>query len=308
MIDSRKTGAYISRLRREKDWTQLELAERLHVTPQAVSRWETGESFPDISLLAQISLIFRVSVDDLLQGEPSPQLQGRQKATTGDIISELAQGRPESVARMVLEDKADLNSLLDAGPLTRPSTMDKVIKNMSGFKFSFEQIVWLAPFVGEDILSSLVDEIVDAKMDHNLLGNLAPFLSKETLDRLVERVIDGEIDAKFLTDIAPFLKRETLDRLADQIKDGTLEKSYLVGLAPFLSSAALNKLVFETKNEELDMALIESIAPFLSKETLDRLVDRVANGRMEPHSLVSLAPFLSRETLKRSSNMLRLAP
>jgi len=38
MIDPKKTGAFISQLRRQRDWTQSELAERLHVTPQAVSR------------------------------------------------------------------------------------------------------------------------------------------------------------------------------------------------------------------------------------------------------------------------------
>ncbi len=73
MIDSRKTGAYISKLRKEKDWTQLDLSDRLHVTPQAVSRWETGDSFPDLNTLVEIGKVFRVSVDDLLDGEPVSQ-------------------------------------------------------------------------------------------------------------------------------------------------------------------------------------------------------------------------------------------
>ncbi len=46
MIDSHKTGALIAKLRREKDWTQLELAEQLHVTPQAVSRSGDGRLLP----------------------------------------------------------------------------------------------------------------------------------------------------------------------------------------------------------------------------------------------------------------------
>jgi transcriptional regulator with XRE-family HTH domain len=71
MIDSRITGAYISRLRRDKDWTQLDLADQLNVTHQAVSRWEKGDSFPDIAVLARMAALFGISVDDLLNGGPT---------------------------------------------------------------------------------------------------------------------------------------------------------------------------------------------------------------------------------------------
>ena len=155
MIDSRRTGAFISKLRREKDWTQLELADQLHVTPQAVSRWETGESFPDISLLVEISRLFRVSVDNLLHGEGFRPVADSQKASKSDILVELAQGRPENVARMVVEANENLKVVLEAGPLTRPSTMDEVIKHMAGFNFTSDQIVELAPFVGQDVFQSL---------------------------------------------------------------------------------------------------------------------------------------------------------
>lgn len=48
MIDTRVIGVYISYLRKDRDLTQLELAERLNVSHQAVSKWERGESVPDI--------------------------------------------------------------------------------------------------------------------------------------------------------------------------------------------------------------------------------------------------------------------
>ena len=56
----------IKDLRKEQKWTQEELAERLNVSPQAVSRWETNATFPDIELLPDIAGIFEISVDELL--------------------------------------------------------------------------------------------------------------------------------------------------------------------------------------------------------------------------------------------------
>ena len=69
-MDELKVGARIAKLRNENNITQLELAEKLGVTDRAVSKWETGGSFPDITLLPQIADIFNVNVDYLLRGKP----------------------------------------------------------------------------------------------------------------------------------------------------------------------------------------------------------------------------------------------
>lgn len=63
------TGAIIKRLREQKNLTQSELAERLHVSDKSVSKWETGRGFPDITLLEDLSSALGVSVAELLSGE-----------------------------------------------------------------------------------------------------------------------------------------------------------------------------------------------------------------------------------------------
>ena len=119
MINSRITGTYISRLRKEKDWTQLELADRLSVTPQAVSRWEKGDSFPDIAVLAQLGRTFGISVDDLLNGGPSMVRPQGSRKSTGEMLNEIAEGRLENVAKMVRVDPANVDVLIDVAPLAK---------------------------------------------------------------------------------------------------------------------------------------------------------------------------------------------
>ena len=62
-------GDFLYFLRKEKGITQSELAQKLGVTNKAVSKWETGESMPETSLLLPIAKIFDISVDELLNGK-----------------------------------------------------------------------------------------------------------------------------------------------------------------------------------------------------------------------------------------------
>ena len=57
----------IRRLRREHNMTQERLAEILSISPQAISRWETGAAMPDISLIAPLCNIFSITSDELLE-------------------------------------------------------------------------------------------------------------------------------------------------------------------------------------------------------------------------------------------------
>lgn len=63
-------GKKIAEYRRAKGMTQDELAERLGVSPQAVSKWENDLSCPDIMLLPVLAKLFDTTVDDLLSGTP----------------------------------------------------------------------------------------------------------------------------------------------------------------------------------------------------------------------------------------------
>ena len=59
----------ISALRKQKGWSQEELAEKLMVTRQAVSKWESAQSMPDLDKLVQLSEALGVSTDYLLKDE-----------------------------------------------------------------------------------------------------------------------------------------------------------------------------------------------------------------------------------------------
>lgn len=67
-VKPEKVGEQIALMRKEKDLTQAQLGERLGVSYQAVSKWERGETLPDVGLLPDLAAVLGTSVDRLLSG------------------------------------------------------------------------------------------------------------------------------------------------------------------------------------------------------------------------------------------------
>ena len=68
-MDQVKIGKFIAECRRKTNLTQMQLAEKLNITNRAISKWETGKSLPDSSIMLELCDVLGISVNDLLCGE-----------------------------------------------------------------------------------------------------------------------------------------------------------------------------------------------------------------------------------------------
>lgn len=66
MLDTKKVGIKIATLRKSTGLSQEKLAEMLHISPQAISKWENGHTLPETTLLPVLSQIFRCTIDDII--------------------------------------------------------------------------------------------------------------------------------------------------------------------------------------------------------------------------------------------------
>lgn len=102
------TGNRISALRKEKNLTQKELAEKLHVTDKAVSKWERGLNYPELSLLSIIANILETSISELLGVEQNIS------NNTIDVISEISKAEKKQLLK-IIKDYLILAIILGAG-------------------------------------------------------------------------------------------------------------------------------------------------------------------------------------------------
>ena len=128
-------GTRIAALRREKEWKQDELAEKLGVSPQAVSKWENDQTCPDISLLPLLAKILGVSVDELLTGkkEEAPavrMLPENERKDIGDMMLRIvATSANGDVARVNLP-LAIIEVALDSGLNMSQISGNEALKNI----------------------------------------------------------------------------------------------------------------------------------------------------------------------------------
>lgn len=79
-MDQEKVGKFIAERRKSNGFTQAALAERLHITDRAVSKWETGKCLPDASIMLPLCELLGVSVNELLSGERLDMTQYKEMA------------------------------------------------------------------------------------------------------------------------------------------------------------------------------------------------------------------------------------
>lgn len=305
MFDTVKVGRIISQKRKEHNMTQMQLADALGISFQAVSNWERGNSMPDISKLPELAELFGCSIEELLGGG----------ASAGNV-EKLAKGEGQGLS---------LGEIAEVAPVLTPEVLDEAVESARRGETPSAACGDSSLLEGAEVESD--DEDFDEDIEEELEDDF-----DEDIEEEIEDEEDDEEDEEEPRRFHAFWKRTGRGARA-HIRDGKTvyilgaEKSgekrkdkdkckrlkELVMLAPFLSSARLRELVEELRGEGYTVSELVPLAPFLSEEDLDALAEL---AEADGGELAALAPFLSQETLKKlaersgvkSGQLIALAP
>lgn len=90
-MDQKKTGSFLRELRKEKQLTQEQLAERFGVTSHSVSRWETGSNMPDLSILVELADFYDVDIRDIIDGERKGEDMNKEEKERLQLVADYAE-------------------------------------------------------------------------------------------------------------------------------------------------------------------------------------------------------------------------
>lgn len=118
-MDQKRIGAFIAQCRKEKNLTQIQLAERLEITNQAVSKWENGRGMPDVSLLQPLCDILGISLNELFSGEhiSAEEYRGKAEENISNLFKEkqIANLKPVKYLFSICANVALLVTVIELG-------------------------------------------------------------------------------------------------------------------------------------------------------------------------------------------------
>ena len=99
-MNQTKLGQFLKELRKEKQLTQEQLAEKFNVSSRSVSRWETGTNLPDLSILVELADFYDVDIRELIDGERKNEMNKETKETLNKVAEYAEQNKLQLKKRM----------------------------------------------------------------------------------------------------------------------------------------------------------------------------------------------------------------
>ncbi len=261
MFDMKNVGFKISELRKQQNMTQMELADRMGISFQAVSNWERGSSMPDISKLPELAQIFHVTIDEILS-EKSGLVESAAKDNLGEYLE---------------DNTVTLKEATDAAPILKPEQInmifDRVEREMMNSQemqdVGFGDGLGLMPFLSADTISGLARKAADAG-SYKKLFEIAPFVERNVLEQIAR---DMEAERKSISDIVPFISDAVIEELAwNRYRAEGLYS--LDDIMPFIPQGTLQEIA-KKEYEGHGLKHFQSIAPFLESSFLNRFARKV---------------------------------
>ena len=219
MFDADLFCANLSILRRNADMTQSELVDRLNLTRQAVSRYEKGDSFPDISILVKIAEIFGITIDELI-GAGSPT-EGEQ-----ELLKSAALGRDLRTCH------CNVQELENIAPFLKPSVLDRAVQGFAAQGIDISNFVSLFSYMSDRGFWELLSTTDFKQIDEALLEKMLPFLNFSAKLSIFDKIIHGEIDWHFLSVLLQHVRISDAI-LETAVIDGVLDEGVLTLLRDF---------------------------------------------------------------------------
>lgn len=91
MIDQIKIGGFLRELRKEKELTQEQLAEKFGVSSRSVSRWENGNTMPELGILVELADYYEVDIKEIIDGERKSEIMEKEQKETLRKVADYAE-------------------------------------------------------------------------------------------------------------------------------------------------------------------------------------------------------------------------
>lgn len=232
IVDTSKISSYLRQMRLKNNLTQLNVADKLGLTPQAVSKWERCESMPDITLLPEIAEMYGITVEEILTVGATGQ-----NGDFDDIMRSLNTFVDEKIFQKVLRKFEDAKNVQELSiPLDifmalngrQKDMLLDILLNMDDYWVVIDDIL---QYLNMAQRTKLIKRVAE-NGDYEALEMLIPFMTRDIRTEIVLLLLKRE-RFDLLEEMLLFLNREQKDLILHYCIDNGLRYEVPESYMPF---------------------------------------------------------------------------
>lgn len=313
LFSMEKIGLQIMHARKKKGMTQMELADRIGISFQAVSNWERGLSCPDISKLFELSELFDISIDELLGNRRAAQ-----------IATEIQDGTPPAlpmeeltaVAPLLDQEQADQimqKSLLPEEtpepeePASEPSQTDAnanasghASANTSGHVSAsdrMQSILPLLPYASEETVRELAMSILNETHDLNQIQLLLQYMDENDVGILANTYLEATHDLNQIRPLLPYMYENEISRLAKLYLEATHDLNQIQPLLQYMYEDDIGRIAKQYVNATHSLEQIQPLLQYMDEDDVSELAKTYLKATRDLNQIKPLLPYMDEDAV-----------
>lgn len=284
LFSMERIGLRIMHARKKKGMTQMELADRMGISFQAVSNWERGQSCPDIAKLFELSELFDVSIDELL-GNPR----------AAKIASEVMEGTPPSLP---VEELAEVAPLLDqkqADEVIQTSLSEQPQEEPTLRVDSVEDILPLLPYASEETVAALAKTLLQRTQNVEQILPLLDYMDEDDVGETAIAFVKTTHSLQPIVPLLDYMDEDDVGKAAMAYVNGTHSLEQIAPLLDYMDEDDVGKVALAYANGTRDAGQIVPLLDYMDEDDVEKVARVILDGTRDPKQITPLLDYMDED-------------
>lgn len=307
LFSMERIGLQIMRARKKKGMTQMELADRMGISFQAVSNWERGQSCPDIARLFELSELFDVSIDELL-GNPravkiaTEVMDGTTPALPVEELAEVAplldQKQADDVIRESLIEpvQVDVSVQVQVDIPESEQAEDPPAPDRQALRIDrIEDILPLLPYASEETIAEFAKALLKKTQNVEQIVPLLDYMDEDDVGEAAISYVNATHDLKQIVPLLDHMVEDDVGKAAMAYVNGTHSLEHIPPLLDYMDEDNVGKVALAYANGTRDAQQILPLLDYMDEDDVGKVAKVILEGTRDPKRIEPFLPYMDED-------------
>ena len=236
-MDVKNIGSFLRQSRINKKLTQANIADMLGISPQAISKWERGENMPDISFFADISKIYEISLEEIINGKKEDD-EKESEFKKNFFDSEFFENIMSKIENSKLISSININ--LDFFAYLGNEQKIEFIESILNKKDYMVVLDEILPYTNKFHRNIIINHILENK-DYQLLEDIIIYMNNKLKDIVLLKLLN-ENKLEIIEEIITIFNKSQREQILEYFIENKMEFEIIENFLPFFNQNQIERI------------------------------------------------------------------